>query len=136
MIRRIRLTEQKKIQILNLQPTCTYGRMSQVLNVPRSTIYFFTKRVLTNQKISNIKPPGRPSILSKYKRKIENYIYKHPKLKYEQYITDLNLPCSRRTFERFLKKNKYKRFSAIKKQPLNVNQMQERLNFGKKYLNW
>lgn len=84
---KIRLSEEKKIQILELSKHQSYGLIAETTHVPKSTVYYFLKRVQERKSIRNLKASGRPVKLNRHRERILKFIRKNSELRRSKIIS-------------------------------------------------
>lgn len=137
MSKKNRLSEETKGKILKCFNSMSYGRISEFLNIPKSTIWFFMKKFHSTGKISNKKSKGAPhKINEKDKKRIRRFIKRNPKTTKYKILQVLNINVSLPTLSKTLKDLKIGRFKLHNKPKISNINKKERLKFGNKHLNW
>jgi hypothetical protein len=132
-----KLSEEEKIYIIKNYDIKTLGRLSELINKSRSTIYFFYKKWLATKTIINKKSSGRKHKLSSQLNiRIENFLNKNPLFTVRQLREKFRLQCSLSCLQNFIKKLGFKS-RRYKRKPLiiNINKI-KRVEFARKHLNW
>jgi transposase len=132
-----RLSDEEKVYIIENYKSKSLGRLGQILGVCRQTIYYFYRRWLTDKKIGNRKPTGRPEMLSlREKKKIETLLSKKPRSTLREVIQTLKLDCHPGTVSKAIHKLGFKKYKMRRKPKLMDYHKAKRLAFARKYLNW
>jgi transposase len=102
---KVKLSEEEKIFIILNYKDKTIGRLSQIMNKSRSTIYFFYKKWLATKTILNLKKTGRKAILNERQIKtIESYTNRNPLSTIKYTRRALGIRCGLTTMYKTVKK--------------------------------
>lgn len=125
------LTEKQKIFIISSFKTMSFGRMSEVLNLPRSTVSTFYYKVKRTNKIANNWSKGRPKKYcdNRSKKRIFSLINKFPKITLKESIIRLRFEISRQTFRKRLKELSINNYCQPPKVKLRGTDKTQRLIF-------
>lgn len=133
---RNRLTINQKTSILLNFYRMSYGRLSQVLAIPRSSISSFIYRTRITGSIENRKSRGRTKYIdNRMSRKIQSFIRKFPDTTLFELKNKLGLTCSLQTIRKCLKKSKINYYNKSKKIKLNGSDKLLRIEFARNNLN-
>lgn len=128
---RRRLTMEEKTKILLNFSRCSYGKLSEILGVPRSSISSFIYRTIKTGTILNKKSCGRPlSINNRMKRKILTFVRNYPDTTMNGIKSKLNIHCSTQTIRKTLKALKINYYNKTKKIKLNGKDKLMRIEFA------
>lgn len=137
-MRRNFLTEKTKVEILILKNTKSYGKISEVLNKPKSTIYSFVKKFEKTNQLSSIKPPGRKRYIigKRILRKMLTHIRRNRNTTLSDLKRNFNLQCSLPTISKILSENNIKCYKERYKIKLSWKNINDRKEFYHKYKDW
>ena len=106
----------RKVKVYN---SCkSYRKAARQLHMSKSTLYRTLNR---NPKPASAKPLGRPSIINEREtRLILNHMKKNPFDNPRKILNSLQLNCSLKTIERFLKKHEFEVKKLLKNLLLRI----------------
>lgn len=134
---KVKLSDEDKVFIISKYDTMSLGRISQLLNRSRSTVYFFYKKWMRTKSFSNGKSTGRPKALTKSQTKrLENLVNRRPLLNLEKIKEDLHLKCHIMTIQINLKKLGFKSCRYLHRPKISDENIRQRLAFARKYSYW
>ena len=112
--------------------------ISNILNKPTKSIYNAIQRIKTKENtiltIKKVKTGRISKISPRTKRAINRDLTRSPKKENKRLLIENNLSLSKRTLQRFLKKENYSINTTFKKPYLNKKKAATRLEFVKKQL--
>lgn len=131
-----RLTNKEKVEIMLKHSTKSYGLISDEMNIPKSTIYFFIRRFKNTGDILNLKSTGAPKKISNRKlAAIETYCKRTEVTNLRQIKEKLNLNISNRTLSKYLKKINIRRYSLHNKPKIKGSNKFLRKEFSQSMIN-
>jgi transposase len=131
------LTEEEKIFIIKNYEHKTIGRIAQLLNRSRGTIYLFYKRWSETRTIMNRKKTGRKPMLSQRQiKRLETFINRNPLKCLREVKQKLNFNCHLRTLTKYIKKLGFRNFVYRHKPKIKQENKLARYNFTRKYSHW
>jgi transposase len=137
MVKYKRLTNEEKFTIVTKYHKYSLGKLSSIINKPTTTIFEFYKRFEKRKTMVNKIHTGRRCSLNQDKlREIETYLETNPFTTIRQMKRTLMLDLHERTISRYIKKLKFKKFTALRKPKLQYTHKKERQVFCTKYKRW
>ncbi len=135
---KVRLTEEEKIFIIKNYDSMSLGRISQLINKSRSTIYFFHMKWLGTKSIQNRKSSGRSlAMTSSMIRRLEAYIKRKPLSSLSQIKEGINFHGHISTLWKYItKKLGFKNCRYLHKPKIKPANLNMRLAFARKYSHW
>lgn len=133
-----KLTDEDKVRIIMLKEEKSLGRISEILNISRQTIYSFILKWNRTRSITRIKNNGRPRFYMR--KRIEKQVIKYmmndkyPTLKAA--ICKFSLNCTQSTLAKYLKNKKIGYYKINFKTRLSAKHIKERQLFSEKYSSW
>jgi transposase len=132
-----KLSEMEKISILKNYDTMSLGRISELLNRSRSTIYFFHKKWIRTQSILNIKHEGKkPKLSQREIKRLEAYVTANPLATLERIKRACALPVHTKTVSRYLKKLGFGNYKYLVKPKISNANKGLRMAFVNGHINW
>ena len=133
MVKKTKLTEQQKIQILIMNETMSYWKISEETSIPKSTIYFFIQRFNKFHTILNKKQRGRKSKLISKLDKIDKFFDKNPKATLSSGIDKLGLNAQIKHFQGVCILG-YRKYNIPHKPKISPANIKKRLEFTQSHI--
>lgn len=134
---KVKLSDEEKVFIIKNYDSMSVGRISQLLNRSRSTVYFFHKKWIRTKSFANSKGIGRsPALTSREVKRLEAFIKRKPLSSLSKIKEELNFRCHIMTISRRLKKLGFKSCRYLHKPKISAANIEKRLEFARKYSHW
>jgi hypothetical protein len=134
---RNRLNDEQKVNILSLRERMSWGKMSEVLNLPMSTIRSFHRKWTRTHRFANLKQTGRPkSIDERLLNRICTFLNSTPRATRRMMRERFGLTCSERTLSKYLHRRNFRNYRMKVKPKLTAVHRNSRREFRNLYGRW